>query len=277
MPKFKQVDVFTAVKFKGNPVAVFFDADNLSDAEKSLMSAWTNLSEATFVEKPTTADADYKVRIYSLEKELPFAGHPTIGTCFALLEAGLIKPENGKVVQECGAGLVELEVSDDPTPTVRFKLPYAKRKELSSEEIALVALSLGVTKALGAAIYDVGPIWLTTLLDSAETVRKLTPNMAAVAQVSETLGVSGLQVIGRYENNKYETRTFAPYHGVDEDPVCGSGSGATAAFLRDLLNVSGISYLSQGSALNRDGKVTITSGPEIYVGGNAVTVIDGQY
>lgn len=276
MPQFKQVDVFTAVKYKGNPVAVFFDADSLSDTEKSEMSAWTNLSEATFVETPTDPKADYKVRIYSLEKELPFAGHPTVGTCFALLEAGKITPKNGKIVQQCEAGLVELDVSDDKVPSIRFKLPSAKRTDLSPEELGLVAKSLGL-KVLDAAIYDVGPVWLTVMVESAQQVSELKPDWAAISKVSENLGLSGFQVIGKYQDNRYETRTFAPYHGVNEDPVCGSGSGATAAFLRDSFGYSGVSYLSQGAALNRAGKVTIHSGDDVYVGGNAVTVIDGQY
>lgn len=277
MPQFKQVDVFTSEKFKGNPVAVFFDAGDLSSEDMSKMSAWTNLSEATFVEPATRADADYKVRIFSLQNELPFAGHPTIGTCFALLEAGIIKPRNGKIVQECGAGLVELDISDTVPPTIRFKLPLAKRRELSQEDIAKVAQSLGVSKALDAAVYDVGPIWLTILLDSAETVLGLEPNFAEASKVSEELGVSGFQVIGKYDGQRYETRTFAPRFGLQEDPVCGSGSGATAAFLRDSQNVTGVSYLSQGAALNRAGKIVIEGGSEIFVGGTAVTVIEGKY
>lgn len=277
MPQFKQVDVFTAEKFKGNPLAVFFEGENLTDEEKSRISAWTNLSEATFVEPATTTEADYKVRIFNLAQELPFAGHPTIGTCHALLEAGVIKPKNGKVVQECEAGLVSLEVSDAVPPIIKFKLPRAIRRDLTKEEIAKVCLALGVSSAIDGAVYDVGPIWLTILLDSAATVLQLDPKDSALIDVSKDLLVSGFQVIGPYGDHKYETRTFAPNVGVREDPVCGSGSGATAAFLRDSQNITGTSELRQGAVLNRDGRITVEGGDDIYVGGSAVTTIDGQY
>lgn len=277
MPQFKQVDVFTTEKFKGNPVAVFFDSEHLTDKEKGHISAWTNLSEATFIEPTTKPEADYKVRIFSMEHELPFAGHPTIGTCHALLEAGIIKPKNGKVVQECGAGLVSLEVTDTTPPIFRFKLPYAKRRDLTRQEIAKVTEVLGVSDAIDAAVYNVGPVWLTILLDSAETVLQLDPQEVRLIEVSKDLQVSGIQVIGRYSDHKYETRTFAPLIGVKEDPVCGSGSGATAAFLRDSQKITGTTELSQGAALNRAGKITIEGGDEIFVSGSAVTVIDGNY
>lgn len=277
MPQFKQVDVFTTEKYRGNPVAVFFDAGHLSSAEMSRMSAWTNLSEATFVLPPTKPGADYRVRIFTLKDELPFAGHPTIGTCFALLEAGLIKPKNGKIIQECAAGLVELDITETSPPSIRFKLPYEHRRELSKTDIAKVAGALGVDSVIDAAVYDVGPIWLTVLLETAQDVLQLKPDMGHVSKVSEELDVSGFQVIGKYEDRKYETRTFNPREGVDEDPVCGSGSGATAAFLRDSQGVTGVSKLSQGTVLDRAGKITIDGGPEVFVGGNAVTVINGEY
>ncbi|CUM65847.1 uncharacterized protein PRCAT00003496001 [Priceomyces carsonii] len=278
MPTFKQVDVFTKQKYKGNPVAVFFDADNLTSEDMANMSAWTNLSEATFIQKPVSEEADYKVRIFSLRKELPFAGHPTIGTCHALLEAGLAEPKNNHVIQECEVGLVKLELSSAEDREINFQLPYAARRDLSSSEILKVTNALGVDTAINAAVYDVGPVWLTIQLDCAKTVLELKPDIFALKKISLELNVTGFQVLGKYvEGESYETRTFAPAIGVVEDPVCGSGSGATAAFLRDSENRLGTIRLSQGKVLNRAGEITITVGPDIYVGGNAVTVIDGVY
>lgn len=275
MPQFKQVDVFTSEKFKGNPVAVFFGADHLSTEEMSKISAWTNLSEATFVVKPTKEDSSYHVRIFSLEEELPFAGHPTVGTCFALLEAGLIKPKNGKIIQECQAGQVELTV-DEASGRILFLLPYARRSEVSAEAVAKVENALGVSSH-GSAIYDVGPVWLTVKLDSAETVLALKPDWAKGAQVSRDLGIAGFQVIGQRSDRKYETRTFAPVEGINEDPVCGSGSGATGAYLRDSEGLTGSFQIRQGTILNRAGDVFVEIGEKIHVGGNAVTVINGEY
>ncbi|GEQ69962.1 hypothetical protein JCM33374_g3638 [Metschnikowia sp. JCM 33374] len=276
MPVFKQVDVFSKEKYRGNPVAVFLDADNLSTEEMSRMSAWTNLSEATFVQRATDSKADYKVRIFSLETELPFAGHPTIGTCHALLESGVIQPTDGKIYQECGAGIVELEIHQEK---ISFELPYARRRELTPAQIQTVVTSLGVPFSTNrAAIYEVGPVWLVVRLDSASTVLSLEPDFVAVSQVSEALGVAGFQVLGSHpEENCFETRTFAPLLGIKEDPVCGSGSGATGAFLRDEERFNGTCLLRQGTALNRKGRVKVSVGEKISVGGASVTVLRGEY
>lgn len=278
MPVFKQVDAFTHVKFKGNPLAVFFSADDLSTEQMADMSAWTNLSEATFVQKPTSEAADYKVRIFNLRNELPFAGHPTIGTCHALLEAGLIKPTDGKVVQECEVGLVELHVSDTVPQVITFQLPQVIRRDLTANQISDVAKALGADKVVNAAAYNVGPVWLTVQLANAETLLQLEPDMEVLKKLSSELKVLGFQVFGKHsEGSQYETRTFAPIIGVNEDPVCGSGSGATGALLRDAENQTGVLRLSQGRVLGRDGQVTVTVGSNIYVGGSSVTVIDGVY
>lgn len=275
MPTFKQVDVFLTEKYRGNPVAVFFDADGLTTEEMARMSAWTNLSEATFIQKPTDERADYKVRIFSLDTELPFAGHPTIGTCHALLESGVITPKDGKVYQECGAGIVELHVENGQ---ISFGLPYAKRRELELQLIEKVTDSIGATGAKNAAVYDVGPVWLVLQLADAKTVLSLNPDFAKVTEVSKELGIAGIQVLGRHdEENCYETRTFAPFIGIKEDPVCGSGSGATGALLRDDEVFGGICHLRQGTVLDRKGRVTVTVGENISVGGGAVTVLNGEY
>lgn len=277
MPKFKQVDVFTRTKYKGNPLAVFFDADDLSKEDMTNMSHWTNLSESTFLVKPTDPSADYKVHIYGLEGELPFAGHPTVGTCFALLEAGLIKPKNGKVIQECGAGLVEINIlGPTDAPLIEFTLPYAKRSEVSDKDSQEIAAALG-TKVEACAIYEVGPVWLTVKVSDAKTLISIEPDFNKIERLLARLNVTGLQVIGTHEgNSKYEVRTFAPYVEVKEDPVCGSGGGATAVFLRDTYGVRGTVQLLQGRRVRRAGQLTV-NGEKQSVAGHAVTVIDGEW
>lgn len=277
MPKFKQVDVFTRTKYKGNPLAVFFDADDLSLEDMTNMSYWTNLSESTFLVKPTDPKADYKVHIFGLEGELPFAGHPTVGTCYALLEAGLIKPKNGKVIQECGAGLVEISILGPPdAPLIEFTLPYAKRSEVSDQDSREIAAALGATVE-ACAIYEVGPVWLTVKVSDARALLSIEPDFNKIEQLLARLKVTGFQVIGDHdEHNKYEVRTFAPYVEVKEDPVCGSGGGATAVFLKDTYGVRGKVRLLQGQRLRRAGELTV-NGEEQTVAGHAVTVIDGEW
>lgn len=275
MPQFKQVDVFTSEKFMGNPLAVFFDADNLSKEEMSRMSAWTNLSEATFITKPTVEGADYQVRIFSLAEELPFAGHPTIGTCHALLEAGLITPKDGKIYQQCKAGLVELTIEGK---SILFELPREIRSEVSEEARLKVEASLCGPKVLTLAIYDVGPVWLTARIPSAKEVVELKPDLQAIAKLTKELSILGVQVIGvTSQDDVYEVRTFAPLDGINEDPACGSGAGATAAHLRDFCSETRTLTLNQGTAINRGAVLIVNAEGTVSVGGNAVTVINGTY
>lgn len=275
MPQFKQVDVFTSKKFMGNPLAVFFDADNLSTEEMSRMSAWTNLSEATFITKPTVEGADYQVRIFSLAEELPFAGHPTIGTCHALIEAGLIKPKNGKIFQQCKAGLVELTIDG---AKILFQLPGETRREVSEEARVKVEATLGGPKVLALAIYDVGPVWLTARITSAKEVVELKPDLQAMITLSKELSILGFQIIGASpQDDVYEVRTFAPADGINEDPACGSGAGATAAHLRDFCSETRTLTLKQGTAINRRAELIVNAEGTVSVGGNAVTVVNGTY
>ncbi|CCH46596.1 Diaminopimelate epimerase [Wickerhamomyces ciferrii] len=225
---FKQVDVFTKTKFKGNPVAVFFQADDLSDQQMATIANWTNLSETTFVQTPTDpSKADYKLRIFTPSSELPFAGHPTIGSCHALLEAGIIKPnDQGIIIQECKAGLVEINVKQDGK--ISFKLPYAKHSEFTETNEILKELGISSNQVKRTNLVDDGPLWLTFELNSAQDVLDLTPNFSGIAQVLNASGNGsiGIDVFGKYHDKEsltYEARNFAPNDGVDEDPVCGSG------------------------------------------------------
>jgi PhzF family phenazine biosynthesis protein len=227
---FQQVDVFTAVPFKGNPVAVVLEGDGLSTAQMQAIAGWTNLSETTFVCPPTDPAADYRLRIFTPRAEIPFAGHPTIGSAHALLRHGRVPRRPGRLVQECGKGLVDLRVDGD---RLFLALPKPAFREPDVAQRAAAAAALGLTAAelLRAAIIDVGPVWFTVQLRDGATVTKLEPEMAAIAALSRD-PVTGLNVFGLYGDSgpaDLEVRSFAPAHGVPEDP---SAVAATAAWRR---------------------------------------------
>jgi PhzF family phenazine biosynthesis protein len=276
---FQQVDVFTAVPFKGNPVAVVLEGGALSTAQMQQIAGWTNLSETTFVCPATDATADYRLRIFTPHAELPFAGHPTIGSAHALLRHGLVPRRAGRLVQECGKGLVELRVEGErlflALPTPAFRAPDAGA-------IARAAAALGLPAAAVecAAIIDVGPVWFTMQLPDGATVAKLEPDMAAIAEITRHQ-MTGLNVFGFYPNGTpadLEVRSFAPAHGVPEDPVCGSGNGCVAALIQRERLLARSSYVSsQGRCMQRDGRVEVRFGDDgtIWLGGLAVTCIEG--
>lgn len=276
---FKQVDVFTDVPFMGNPVAVVLDGNGLSTAQMQAVAAWTNLSETTFVCEPVQAGADYRLRIFTPKSEIPFAGHPTLGSAWALLQSGLKPKTAGRLMQECGKGLVAVRIVGE---SLFFELPEPGFASPGEAHLAKVAAALGVTadEIVLGSIIDVGPIWLTLQLRSAEEVTALKPDMALLAALGNGLW-TGISVFGTYEARSapaIEVRSFAPGVGVPEDPVCGSGNGCVAALIRrhKVLDVS--SYIaSQGRRLGRDGHVKIEFAADgaIWVGGNVVTCVDG--
>lgn len=284
---FKQVDVFTSVPFGGNPVAVILDARALDERQMQQIANWTNLSETTFVLPPTQAGADYRVRIFTPRAELPFAGHPTLGTAHALLEAGLIAAKNGKLTQECRAGLIGLTVSDSGAGAwqIAFELPAARHTALSPDQATELAAILGAA-ALDSQppqFVDVGPVWTVVQLASAAAVLALQPDMARLAAFDLRAQATGVVVFGPYGAGHaaaIEVRAFAPSQGADEDPVCGSGNGAVAAFIRATGQQGsvGARYTSsQGAAVGRAGKLAIAFDADgaIRVGGQCVTCIDG--
>ena len=284
---YKQVDVFTSKPFKGNPVAVIMDARGLSTAQMQDIANWTNLSETTFVLPAENSEADYRVRIFTPKSELPFAGHPTIGTAWALLEAGIIVPRQSHIIQECGAGLVRLTISvcSEGKTSIAFELPKPQITELSAEQIASIEKMIGckINRSLLPALVDVGARWIVAQLSDASSVLKVSPDYVQLRQHDLAMGVTGICLYGEYsqqENRTIEVRSFAPACGVNEDPVCGSGNGSVAAFIRhhgtDLLTPLHVNA-SQGQVLGRDGKVLlIIDHDNIKVGGCAVTCIDGQ-
>jgi PhzF family phenazine biosynthesis protein len=284
---FKTVDVFTAVPFMGNPLAVVFDADGLSTAQMQRIANWTNLSETTFVLRATQPGADYRVRIFTPGAELPFAGHPTIGTAHALLEADRIAPRDGALVQECAAGLVALTVrhAEDGARWLAFELPAPAITPLDAADADDIAQVLGTPLALGTrpCLVDAGPRWVVAQLPDAAAVLAAAPDLQRMKANDLRDGHTGVLVFGPHaagSKARIEVRAFAPAHGVPEDPVCGSGNGAVAAYLRHTgqLDTFGRDFLaSQGAALGRAGFVRLTIDTSlIRVGGNAVTCVDGH-
>lgn len=280
---FKQVDVFTSQAFKGNPVAVIMDASTLTSEQMQAIANWTNLSETTFVLPATDSQADYQVRIFTPQNELPFAGHPTIGTAHALLEAGLITAKEGKLVQQCGAGLVALRVSE--LNHISFELPQPKITPLDTTHTQKLAeiLKCQIDTQWNAALVDVGARWVVLQAVNAEAVLATQPDFAALKQHDLEMKVGGATVYGFYENNDeqkhIEVRSFAPSIGINEDPVCGSGNGSVASFIRyhGILPAQNDQVLSsQGRVLGRDGQLQLNLYQDkILVGGSAVTCIDG--
>ncbi len=285
---YKVVDVFTTKPLAGNPVAVVSDADGLDTATMQAIAAWTNLSETTFVLKPTTPAADYRLRIFTPRSELPFAGHPTLGSAHAVLEAGQVTlREGGRLIQQCDVGLVEVTVVEGAAGReLTFTLPSASVTPMSSADVTELKaiLDCKVAADVEPAIVNVGPIWLILPMTDAATVLALKPDFARLAALERRLGVTGLTVFGRHPSESecdIEVRTFAPSCGVEEDPICGSGNASVAAFqwARGLLPVGGGDYVaSQGSCVGRSGlvKVKVTAGGQVRVGGSCITCIDGQ-
>lgn len=266
---FQQVDVFTAVPFKGNPVAVVLDGDALSGEQMHSIAAWTNLSETTFVCTPTNQRADYRLRIFTPRRELPFAGHPTIGSAHAVSRRGFKPHTAGRLVQECGKGLVDIKIDGEH---LLLALPEPQFREPTKSHLDAVADGLGVSEAdvQRATIIDVGPVWFTVQLASGDTVRALAPNMGKLAALN-SIGITGVNVFGLYPagaDTNLEVRSFAPGDGIPEDPVCGSGNGCVAALVRRDRILTGRSYLArQGAALggtvgSRSSSTTTGSGSE---------------
>lgn len=269
---FKQVDVFGTRPYQGNPVAVVLDADGVSDSAMAAFARWTNLSETTFVLPPTQDGADYRVRIFTPGGEIPFAGHPTLGTCHAWLEAGNTPHYPGVVIQECGVGLVTLHAS---AGMAAFGAPPLIRDGEPGEAVlaqAVAALGLEQEQVRAAAWVDNGPGWLGLLLKDADTVLGLAPNAAALGNLA--VGVIAPQPDGA--ETDFEVRAFAPSHGVAEDPVTGSLNAGLAQWLIG----SGLAperyTVTQGTAVGRSGLVRIfTRDGRIWVGGETATCIDG--
>jgi PhzF family phenazine biosynthesis protein len=252
------------------------DAQRLDAADMQRIAAWTNLSETTFVSGVRDDGAGYRLRIFTPRAELPFAGHPTIGSAHAVLEAGLVEPRAGRFAQECGAGVLEMNVDEDRVIWVRA--PAAKMRRLPENEIG--RLEKAISRSIGESplLVDVGPVWLIADLGSADAVDALGPDLPALAAMSKVSNLTGVTVFGgaRGGDAAMNVRSFAPAHGIPEDPVCGSGNVAVAAYLAKRGNPFGARYAArQGMRLGRDGRVSIRiEGEDIFLGGQAVTCVE---
>jgi PhzF family phenazine biosynthesis protein len=272
MRQFRQVDVFTDVPYLGNPLAVVLGADGLSDEQMAAFANWTNLSETTFVLPPRDAAADYRVRIFTPSGELPFAGHPTLGTCHAWLTAGGQPKVEGLAVQECGAGLVPVRQDGDG---LAFAAPPPLRSGPVAEDLA--ERIAGILRIRRDEIVDLqwadnGPGWIAVLLASADAVLALRPGVTDL-----DLGVAGPYPAG--SPAAFEVRAFTPkLSSTDEDPVTGSLNASLAQWLLATGRASAPYVASQGTVLGRRGRVRISTGADggVWVGGSTVTCVTGE-
>jgi len=306
---YKQVDVFTATPYQGNPLAVVLDGSGLDDETMQRFARWTNLSETAFLLPPTLPTADYRVRIFTPGGELPFAGHPTLGSCHAWLEAGG-QPQTGDfIVQQCQAGLVNIR-REPGSRRLAFAAPPLKRSAPGLALLTQVATALGIstTQILAAQQLDNGPLWLGLLLDSVETVLQLAPNHLALEKLGMEIGVAAVYppeetppLIARAnrearafdtlqpvidvpaQSPNLEVRAFAICIGISEDPVTGSLNASLAQWLIADGYLPDRYLASQGVCLGRAGQVHIdheravsNSLGQVWVGGESLTCIDGQ-
>ena len=306
---FKQVDVFTATPYFGNPVAVVLDGSDLSDDDMQRFAQWTNLSETTFVLPPSAAaaqaGADYRLRIFTPGGELPFAGHPTLGTCHAWLEAGGTPQASDFILQECKVGLIKIRRDGE---RLAFAAPDLKRSAPSPSLLAQVAGALGLksSQIIAAQLLDNGPVWLGLLLDSTQTVLQINPNHLELKNLGQKVGVVHVEyeqlatpLIARSNREArafggdssggsggvldsdtchVEVRAFAAPIGVNEDPVTGSLNASLAQWLIAEGHAPAQYVASQGACLGRAGQVMVEqdSQAQVWVGGDCVTCVDGR-
>jgi PhzF family phenazine biosynthesis protein len=275
--RFKQVDVFTTTPFKGNPLAVILDAEGLGTEQMQAIARWTNLSETTFVLPATDPAADYRVRIFTTQEEFPFAGHPTLGTAHALLEAGLQAKTPGVLIQECGVGLVPVNISAGGG--LAFRAPPAKFDPLDAALLPLLHTTLGssaLAEGHPPVVVNMGICWLVVRLGTAADCLAMSPNAAALDDLMKRTASNGIAVYGPHPAGgpaDYEVRALFIENGVQlEDPVTGSANACIARLLP-----AGLDYTArQGTALGRDGRVAVSFiDGEPWIGGRVVTVIDG--
>jgi PhzF family phenazine biosynthesis protein len=280
--RFQQVDVFANAPYRGNPLAVVVDGDGLSDADMQRFANWTNLSETTFLLPPKDPAADYRVRIFTATTELPFAGHPTLGSCHAWLSSGNTPKRADEIVQECGVGLVTLRREDGRFAFAAPPLLKSGPVDVATTAEVLAQLQIDAGAVLDVQWVDNGPGWVGVLLESAAAVLALQPRPTGHLKIG---------AVGFHEPGApcaYEVRGFFPENGtVFEDPVTGSLNASLAQWLIGSGRVTAPYVAAQGSALGRDGRVHVDqagSGPTgdgadgagaIWIGGDTVTCIEG--
>jgi PhzF family phenazine biosynthesis protein len=273
MRRFTQVDVFTDQLTFGNPLAVVHDADELTTPVMAGFASWTNLSETTFLSAPTDAGADYQVRIFTTRTELPFAGHPTLGSAHAWLAAGGEPKKPEELIQQCGAGLVR--VRRDETRLSFAAPPLIRGGDVAAEDLAEIMTVLGIDHDLVVAAQwaDNGPGWVALLLADAETVLALHP------KTGDSGRFDSIGVIGPYPSGSevdFEVRAFTPLEGQREDPVTGSLNAALGRWLISTGRAPSSYVAAQGTALGRRGRVYVSEvDDEVWTGGHTVTGVTG--
>jgi PhzF family phenazine biosynthesis protein len=272
--RFVQVDVFTAQPLKGNPLAVVVDAGGLSEEQMAAFARWTNLSETTFLLPPTDPAADYRVRIFTPGGELPFAGHPTLGSAHAWLASGGDPKKPGELVQQCGIGLVRVKRDG---ARLAFAAPPLRRsgpvQEPALREQVLRSLRIAPADLLDLVWVDNGPGWMAARLEDAAAVRALQPDFVLMKGLK--LGVVGAQPPG--SETQFELRAFVPALGVPEDPVTGSLNAGVALWLQGAGLAPERYVAAQGSQLGRDGRVRVwREGDVTWIGGDVTPLIHGQ-
>ena len=270
---FRQVDVFAPAPLTGNPVAVVHDADALSDEQMQSFARWTNLSETTFLLAPTERGADYRLRIFTPGGELPFAGHPTLGSAHAWLEHGGAPARTDRVVQQCGIGTVELRRDG---ARLAFRAPdFLRSGPVEVDVMAAVVATLGISsdQVVASQWIDNGPGWIGVVLESADEVLAVRPNYASMGDLK--IGVIGPHVAGGPAD--YEVRAFAPGLAVVEDPVTGSLNAGFAVWLTRSGMAPANYTVRQGTVLGRRGDVSIATDEagDLWVGGASTTLISG--
>lgn len=273
--EYRVVDVFSDAPFLGNPVAVVLDAEGLSTDRMQAITRWTNLSETTFLLPPTTEEADYRVRIFTLDRELPFAGHPTLGSAAAWLSAGNRPKLDDRVVQECEAGLIDIRLGDSGSafaapPLLRYEAPAAAKIEEVSGFLGIEESAIA-----DARWVDNGPGWLGVRLQSADAVRALRPSARHDGRIE--VGVVG--PTDKQADYDFEVRAFfSDANGnVLEDPVTGSLNAALAYWLIDTGVTQPPFTCGQGSALGRQGRISVTrDAAKLWIGGATCVRIEGR-
>ncbi len=273
--RFVQCDVFTASPTRGNALAVVLDADGLSDNQMQQFAAWTNLAETTFIHKPTDKRADYAVRIFTPVKEMPFAGHPTLGSCAAWLHHGGQASEVGIVRQQCAVGIIEIDLKGEvpafiAPPTAMQNLPESRVKTLCEK------LCIDPSAVVDSALLDNGPVWQALYLKSADDV--LQANEAAVSYALD----KPIGLIGEHPPHKecdYEVRMLAPSSGMSEDPITGSLNAALAHWMLSNGLLKKPVVVAQGTKIGRTGRVFVipdkNESSVVRIGGQTHVLIDG--
>ena len=283
--RFMQLDVFADRPLRGNPLAVVIDAEGIDSATMQAFARWTNLSETTFLLPPTTPQADYRVRIFTPRQELPFAGHPSVGSAYAAIEAGLVEAGKRTLVQECAAGLLPVRVEGDGAARViHVQAPPARITSIDAVLREKLAAALPATlDEADTALVDNGPHWLLCDLQHANAVRALAPDLAAIAALCEHNALVGVSVFGAETDGTapMAVRAFCPADGIPEDPVTGSANAAIMAVLAARGDTRyGLRYrASQGREVGRDGLVEVARDAAtgaITIGGACALTVRGE-